>query len=243
MDNIITEHNGIQIFFNEELHKYFNDDCDNFTSATRLLKKYFPFDTDGLSKKQAKKLGVTQESILAKWDLLKQEGCDLGNNIHNYLENYLSGKPLPSPISERAAISFKTCKQLCDKVLTDYDIIALEKIIFSQLLGVAGTIDLICRHKKTKVLKIVDWKTNKKIVTANYFKSFGLYPVDHIPNINFFKYSLQTTFYKYLLLLEEYYDEEIETFIFHIREDKTKVYRTEYYENEIKKMIKGLKTD
>ena len=85
------------------------------------------------------------------------------------------------------------------------DIIAAEKLVFNEELGLAGTIDLLARSKKDKSIVILDWKTNKRIIKESPFGKYGLKPISHLMDINFNHYSLQLSIYQYLLSTTGYF--------------------------------------
>lgn len=72
------------------------------------------------------------------------------------------------------------------------DILDVEKIVFSPFLPtpIAGTIDLLARSRKDGSVLILDWKTSKTIDRDNRWNKFGLDPIGHIPDLNFYHYSI-----------------------------------------------------
>ena len=234
-----TTHNNVTLYYNDEKHKYWTDKCDDFTSVTTFIDEYFPrFEEDRISKAYAKKHNMTQEEVLKLWDIERVKGCDLGNNVHDYCECYLKGTTLPKAINKKAATMMKNITPVLKSLLKDYDIVGCEKILFSEKYKIAGTIDLLVRHKKTKQLRIIDWKTNKKINKCNTFKKYGFPPITHLSDINYEHYALQTSLYKYLILHENYHtDDDMTTAICHIKPVDIVVHKTPYYENEIRNML------
>ena len=238
-DKTTTHPNNSIIYYNDEQHKYWTDKCNSFTSVTTFIDKFFPeFETDKISKKYAEKHKMTQEEVLALWDIERIKGCDLGSNVHDYCECYLKGQTLPKAINKKAAIMMKNIIPVLTMLLKEYDILGCEKILFSEKYKIAGTVDLLVQHKKTKQIKIIDWKTNKKIVTYNCFNKYGYSPINHLDDTNYVHYALQTSMYKYLLLHENYYpDVDIGTSICHIKPVSIKVYKTKYYKEEIQNLL------
>ena len=231
--------NGSIIYYNDEQHKYWTDNCPKFTSVTTVIDSYFPkFDSDTISKNYAKKHKMKQEDVLEMWKLEGVKGSNLGNNVHNYCENFILGKTPPKAINKKAGIMMKNITPVLVMLLKNYEILGCEKILFSEHFKIAGTIDLLVRNKRTNKIHIIDWKTNKQIKTFNYYKKFGFYPIEHIADTNFYHYCLQTSLYKYLILHENYYNEEIITSICHISHGgKIKPYDTTYYKHEIDEML------
>ena len=61
-----------------------------------------------------------------------------------------------------------------------------------------GSIDMVFYRKSDNSYVIYDWKRSKDIKTDNPFgKGFG--PVSHLPDSNYWHYTLQLNVYKYFL--------------------------------------------
>jgi hypothetical protein len=61
-----------------------------------------------------------------------------------------------------------------------------------------GSIDGVFRRKSDGKIVIYDWKRAKDIKTANDFEN-GYPPVDHLPNTNYWHYTLQLNTYRWFL--------------------------------------------
>jgi hypothetical protein len=62
----------------------------------------------------------------------------------------------------------------------------------------AGSIDMIFRRKSDGKFLIYDWKRSKEIKAENKFQT-GLYPLSHLPDCNYWHYSLQLNVYRWML--------------------------------------------
>lgn len=72
-----------------------------------------------------------------------------------------------------------------------------EWLVFDEEHKVAGSIDMVYK-KSDGTLAIYDWKRSEEIKMENRFQScFG--PVDHLPDTNYWHYSLQLNIYRYIL--------------------------------------------
>lgn len=93
---------NISIFFDEPSHKYTDSDGRNYTSVTTVLGYYEnKFDTKKYDiAKACEKIGQnpshpkypkyankTVSMILKEWDDARIEGCNIGNEKHNYLDD------------------------------------------------------------------------------------------------------------------------------------------------------------
>jgi hypothetical protein len=70
--------------------------------------------------------------------------------------------------------------------------------VWSEEHKLAGSIDMIYYRKSDGKYVIYDWKRSKDIKTSNDFES-GYAPVDHLPNTNYWHYTLQLNVYKWFL--------------------------------------------
>lgn len=151
------------ITFNEKTHQYFDQNGVEYQSVTRILKKHYPFDTEGIIRQiqnnpKSKYFKKTREEILKIWDNKAQ----LGTNVHKKVENYIKNYVYP------------------DKEDKDYDIIKnfgrikfngylqAEKIVYDTRLLIAGTVDIIedtergCRIWDIKTCGTIDKKKHEQ---------------------------------------------------------------------------------
>jgi hypothetical protein len=121
------------------------------------------------------------------------------------------------------------------------DVLAVEKIVFSPYLPrpIAGTVDLLARSRKDGSILILDWKTNKSIDRENRWKKFGLDPIRHVPDLNYWHYSLQLSLYQYLLAFGKYVPEgsKFKRAIIHLTETGHDIIQLPDLTSEIKDMV------
>ena len=213
------------------------DPTSSYTSVTTWNHSHFPhFDADEIISKmmkgknwnaENKYWGKTPQEIKAGWsanaqavsgagtDLHFDIECfmnqDLSPNVHlnkhidllaNYKENLQSGKiQLPND-SEEWQYFLQFAKQYPE--LKPY---RTEWMIYHEDLKLAGSIDMVY-ELPDGALMIYDWKRAKEISKTTSFNQYALTPcVDHLPNTNFWHYSLQLNTYK--AILEAKYDKKI----------------------------------
>ena len=89
-------------------------------------------------------------------DKITKASTSRGTDFHTLAEHYLKNEELPSvqPLSEYLFKQAKPQLSLID------DIVALETSLYSQKLGVAGTVDCIAKYDGE--LSVIDFKTSKK---------------------------------------------------------------------------------
>lgn len=80
---------------------------------------------------------------------------------------------------------------MAEKFRQGLDVLGVEKIVFNPFLPrpIAGTIDLLARSRKDGSILILDWKTNKSIDQENRWDKYGLDPIKHVPDLNYWHYA------------------------------------------------------
>ena len=104
----------------------------------------------------------------------------------------------------------------------------------------AGSIDLVSINEDG-TLSIWDWKRSKDIKKTNIYES-GYPPLDHLPNTNYWKYSMQLNIYKYIL--ESKYDVTVKTLnlvILHPNSDNYKILNVPDLRDEVCDILKKFK--
>lgn len=227
------------VFYNID-HTYILDNEEYCTSVTRFIHKLFPeFDAIAVSNKVSEKTGKNALELRNSWKEINLESQIFGTNIHHYAESLLIGRIPRRPSGEKEKAYYKQVDIFISNLLKEFDIIDIEKIIFSKKYKLAGTVDLILKNKKTGLIHIDDWKTNKEIKYDNIFEN-AFEPISYIPNCNFYHYSLQLSLYKFLLLEENYYEASQlnnDSYIYHIQADRINKIKTADMNKELKLLI------
>ena len=223
--------NGDVISFREKDHKYYIEGKPSikFTSGTTFINGFFQkFDTKLVSERYAAKHRLDPKQVRKEW-----KGRALrGKKYHAYAEEVFHDGP-QSGDSDIFKIIDKKFKSL---YRNGYIPVACEKIIASPPLRVAGPVDLIMGKGDT--LLISDWKFVGEIVRHNIWQN-AHFPIQHLPDCNFYKYVLQLNLYKYIIRREKYFPEykKHKLEIYHIREDGLEVITVPTYINSIKQML------
>ena len=89
-------------------------------------------------------------------DRITKAATSRGTDMHTLTEYYLKNKDLPTvqPLSD---VLFRLAKPELNKI---NNILALEKSLYSEVLGIAGTVDCIAEYDGE--LAIIDFKTSEK---------------------------------------------------------------------------------
>ena len=242
-----THPSGVEILFEEDTHRYSSTVGGReltYTSGTTFVHKFFPpFDPTGeILRRKAAKEGKEPEALKAEWDANRDASCLFGTRTHAICEDVLLGRDKRyKPLNEKEERTFAQGADMAAKFRKGLDILGVEKIVFSPFLPnpIAGTIDLLARSRKDGSVLILDWKTNKSIDRYNRYNKFGLDPIGHVPDLNFYHYSLQLSLYQYLLTLGKYVPEgsKFKRAIIHLTETGHEIIMLPDMTSEVKDMI------
>lgn len=204
--------------FYEEPHIYtYREDDGSETqvgiSVTTLVGQYEnPFDEDRVAHFKSIKDGIPKEDLISMWHYDRDFACCKGTHTHAYNEFLWRGGELYDYDKELVIKEFgydviapvwEKLKYICEsfyKKFKDKLIpLGLEQIVGSRDYDVAGSIDFLAYSKKLDAIIIIDYKTNKKITFESYKDQKMLYPLNHIPDCNYYHYCLQLATYKCIL--------------------------------------------
>jgi len=190
------------ILFNNSRHAYSTKRCPYLRSVTKVVYSQFPaFDKIKVSKKIENKkqyTGMNASEIRKMWEVNGKEARDAGTLLHAQIENYYNGEEVEADESDVALDQFLEW----DAAHEDWVPYRTEWKIFDADLKIAGTIDAVFKDENGQFV-MVDWKRCKEIKKNNRFDSASGTGLEHIPDCNFAKYSMQLNLYK--LMLENNY--------------------------------------
>tara|TARA_B110000211_G_scaffold189169_1_gene215328 strand:- start:399 stop:1145 length:747 start_codon:yes stop_codon:yes gene_type:complete len=190
-----------RITFEEGPHIYTIDGVSDYTSATTVVHAHFStFDADKIITKMqngrrwivSKYFGMTREEIKAQWENNRSSAAAAGTKMHLDIEKFYNNIPV-----ENDSIEYKYFKNFIQSIpnLTPY---RTEWMVFDTSLKLAGSIDMVYEQEDGTLL-IYDWKRSKEIKKSNRWQSSTNKYLAHVPDSNFWHYSLQLNIYKYLL--------------------------------------------
>lgn len=184
-----------------------------YVSGTTFVHKFCPpFDPQGkIAEKKAREAGVSPDQIRFMWKQKGVEACAMGTRVHETCEDVLHGRPFRNqPKDDHEKRLMAAGWDACQRIMAEYDVIGVEQMVGDLDCQIAGTIDLLVRHKKTGVIGIFDWKTNAKIDFQNNFREGSrlLVPVSHLHNCSGVIYTLQLNLYQCLLVKAGYLPRE-----------------------------------
>ena len=195
----LTE-NFSHIIFEPEAHRYFSEkDGSEYTSVSAFIEAFKRnFNRKKISKKIASRKGISCEEVISLWNTRRDYSIVRGTEFHLYVEKYLCESrriEFSTPLEHET----KEFHQFWDlKNKKRYEIVATELIVANNEMKLAGTIDCLVRNKNNGRYYLWDWKTNQKLNDKNPYQKFKV-PINHLPESNLHKYSLQLEIYKQLL--------------------------------------------
>ena len=188
------------ITFDEVPHIYTIDGDSGFMSVTTWIHTHFSkFDADQVldnmfkgTKMQDpnyKYYGMTREQIKTMWS--QNDAAQKGTDMHFDIECYYNGMNVQNDTIEY---------QYFQKFAEDYKHLKpyrTEWIVFYEEMRLAGSIDMVFQDE-TGEFWIYDWKRSKEISTEAYGNKRSHTPcISHLPDANFYHYSLQLNVAKF----------------------------------------------
>ena len=215
----------IQIKFYNRGHKYeiSSDPMSKYTSVTTWNHKHFPkFDADAVIKNifkskgwgpEHKYWGQTAEQIKASWKSNGDAVSGAGTNLHERIENFMNDERLQLEYTQKELYQIYSSDnngKVDEQIEWEYFLhfvrdhpelkpYRTEWMIFDEDLKLAGSIDMVYENQDG-TLSIYDWKRSKDISKVNGWNKFAINSlICHMPDSNFWHYTLQLNTYKAIL--------------------------------------------
>ena len=199
------------ISFDEGPHIYTIDGDSDYMSVTSWNSTHFPkFDADSVISKmmdsprwpKSPYFGMTREEIKMKWKNDGNEASVAGTNMHYNIECFYNG----IDVEDDGSLEWKYFREFNEAVGKNLTPYRTEWMVWDKELRLAGSVDMLFENPDG-TLQIYDWKRSKKVVKENKWASAIVDCISHLPDANFWKYSLQLNTYKWIL--EKNYDKKI----------------------------------
>lgn len=144
-------------------HYYLTESGKIYPSITTVLK----IETDEAIKHWIARVGEVEANRIIK------ESQDVGTALHKYYECFLSNKSLPEMDQTKFAKSPFELFEDTKYAFADVDnIYALETKLYSDEMGLAGTVDCIAEYEGE--LSVIDFKNSRKPKTKSRAKNYFL---------------------------------------------------------------------
>ena len=241
-----------RISFEEESHTYTIDGTRaGWTSCTGFIHGFFEeFNPDEVIKKmmRSKKwpespyFGMTAEAIKKQWSDSGAEASAAGTRMHLDIEHYYNAEPVGNLTGDAYDFNpglewdyFMAFERKWRKP-HGFEAFRTEWLVFKEEIKLAGSIDMVYK-KPDGTLAIYDWKRAKDMKFKNDFQN-GLAPLDHLPDTNYWHYSLQLNIYR--RMLQEKYDvvvSELALVVLHPNNASFKVIQLNMMDDEVQAMF------
>jgi ATP-dependent exoDNAse (exonuclease V) beta subunit len=236
---------GIQ--FDEPTHVYtVNGSSRGVISCTKFLHEFFPhFDAKAIIAKmmsspkwpQSKYYGKTADQIQKEWNDNGAAASGAGTAMHLSIEQFLHGHPELIEPGVLQTPEWRYFMNFWNEAKEDLVPYRSEWEVWSEEHKLAGSIDMIFYRKSDDSYVIYDWKRSKEIKMENDFGT-GFGPVSHLPDSNYWHYTLQLNVYRWFL--ETFYGLKISDMyimIFHPDNDNYQQFKLKRLEKEVNDMI------
>ena len=206
------------IEFEEGPHIYnIQGDPSKYTSVTTWNHSHFEqFDASAIIDKMMnsknwkanKYYGMTKEEIIAQWDASRDEAAQAGTKMHYDIECYYNifhendRENTNTQLIENTSLEYSYFLKFAEdyKHLKPY---RTEWMIWDSDVKIAGSVDMVFQDDAggdPNSIVIYDWKRSKEITKTSNFNKFATTEcINHLPDTNFWHYSLQLNVYKYIL--------------------------------------------
>lgn len=192
------------ISFDEGPHIYTINGDSGFMSVTTWNHLHFAhFDADKIISKMmrsrnwsnSKYFGMTPDEIKASWDKNRDEAASAGTAMHYNIECFYNEVEVDEQAKDCDEWRYFTRFHEDYKHLKPY---RTEWMIYDEDLKFAGSVDMTFENEDGTI-EIYDWKRSKEIKFENQYQSSTTPCISHLPDCNYYHYSLQLNTYKAIL--------------------------------------------
>ena len=191
------------ISFEEVPHIYTIDGDSDYMSVTSWNHSHFPkFNSDAVITKmmasprwpKSPYFGMTREEIKMKWKNDGIEASEAGTKMHYNIECFYN----EMQVEDDESLEWKYFKEFEASIGSKLVPYRTEWMVWDKELRLAGSVDMIFENPDG-TLQIYDWKRSKAIKKENKWASALADCISHLPDSNFWHYSLQLNTYKWIL--------------------------------------------
>ena len=238
------------IHFDEPTHIYtVNGTSRHFVSVTGLHHHLFSeFDSDRVIRNMMNKPNwpenkwyylKTAEAIKAKWRENGREASEAGTAMHLGIEMVMNGAEAIVDPAVKASKEWEYFWNYWKKDSLIWEPWRSEWDVYDEELKISGQIDMVYRNKHDGTFAIYDWKRTNKMEMDNKYQK-GLGPVSHLPDTNYWHYTIQLNLYRWIL--EKHYGlkiSELALIVLHPTNKNYKIYKLNRLEEEIEEILEA----
>ena len=236
-----------EVRFVEKTHTYYvKGSSKGIVSTTGFVHAFFPhFDPmAAITKMKASPkwsespyYGKTDQEIADQWSASGKEASGAGTNMHLAIEQYLNGAYNRIEDSVKTTKEWEYFQNFWNDVKQDFDPYRTEWEVWDDEFKLTGSIDMVFKRKSDGAYAIYDWKRSKEIKMDNSWDT-GYGPLDHLPNSNYWHYTLQLNVYRWFL--EKHYGMKVVELcivILHPNNSNYQTFKLNLLDDEIRTML------
>jgi hypothetical protein len=182
---------------------------------------------------------MSPAAIKAAWNANGKEASEAGTAMHLGIEMVMNGAEAVVEQHIKDTIEWKYFWNYWREDCKIWEPWRTEWEVWDEDLKLAGSVDMIYRNRRDGTYAVYDWKRSKEIKMENTFQS-GFGPVSHLPDCNYWHYTLQLNLYRWLL--EKHYGivvSEMALVIMHPNNNNYRRYKLNRLEEEIEGVIEA----
>jgi hypothetical protein len=182
---------------------------------------------------------MSPQAIKAAWNANGREASEAGTAMHLGIEMVMNGAEDQVAAEVKPTAEWRYFQSYWKKDSEIWEPWRTEWEVWDKEIKLAGSIDMVYRNKKDGTFAIYDWKRAKEMKMENSYGS-GFGPVKHLPDANYWHYTLQLNVYRWIL--EKHYNlkiSEMALVVLHPNNNSYKKYVLNRLEDEVEGMIEA----
>ena len=140
--------------------------------------------------------------MVKQWEDKGLKASIEGTLLHGYAESIFNAWGMTAPGTAKDVF----VEELVAELLVDYELVKTELLVYSKVLKIAGQVDLLLRHRKTRELALMDYKFIKAPLERKSWYNKYTYqykmmkgPFKKLFDTDYYHYSIQMAIYQYLM--------------------------------------------